>query len=116
MATDPTAVPSNDDWLADYDRAEQLVVASEPPLQPRLRPPELVRELESVWISTAPPADDLQPASFAAHGREPVNVYCYTDKLGVPIGYVCRFEDPKTGKKDIRPWSYGKIQGDDADR
>ena len=96
MATD------SDDWLAEYEKAS------------RENAPSLRLVHEAQWISTAPPADDLVPESMALHGAEPTAVWTYHGLDGAPLGYVARYLEK--GKKSYRQWSYGRIEGDKADR
>lgn len=57
---------------------------------------------------TQPAPDDTLPDMTIRSIGAPEAVYTYRTQDGNPYGYVARYLDPKTGKKTIRCWSYGK--------
>lgn len=57
---------------------------------------------------TQPAPDDTLPDMAIRSIGEPEAVYTYRTIDGKPYGYVARYIDPKTDKKTIRCWSYGR--------
>ena len=99
MLTDP-GLPA----LSQSSQQSAILLSDSEVTTPQRKP---AREPE--WISSVPPPEFLQPESFNLAKKSPASTWTYTDELGVPVGYVCRYDGKE--EKTYRQWSYGHLEG-----
>lgn len=83
------------------------------PAQAAAAPRRPAPEAEPEWVLERVPAGSPLPDCEHRDLGRPVATWIYRDADGWPLGVVARYAQPD-GEKEIRPWTYGRLNGGPA--